>query len=83
MTKKIARTQQITVKVDEQHPEPLQIIAKSIIDLSDAYKRIEDGPLKRNTIVVLLKDATGLPARDINKILDAVLKLKQYYLKEL
>lgn len=80
---KPAKTQTITVKVNEQNPEPLELIAKSIIEISDAFKKIETGPLKRKTIVLLLRDVTGLPQRDINAILDAAPKLKDYYVKEL
>jgi len=78
-----AKTQQITVKVKEENPEPFEIIAQSVIDLSEAFKKIEAGPLKRRTVVLLLQDATGLPQRDINKILDAAPKLKDWYVKEL
>lgn len=57
-----AKTQQITVKVKEENPEPLELLAQSIIDLSEAFRKIEAGPLKRRTIVLLLQDATSFTA---------------------
>jgi hypothetical protein len=78
-----AKTQTITVNVKEENPEPLELIAKSIIDIADAFNKINSGPLKRHTIVLLLQDATKLSQRDINKVLDAAPKLKEYYVKQL
>lgn len=80
-TTKKASTQTITVKVKEENPEPLELIAQSIIDLAEAFKKIETSPLKRHTIVLLLKDRTGLSQRDINAVLDAAPKLADYYTK--
>jgi hypothetical protein len=81
MTKK-SGTQTIAVKSDEQNPEPLELIAKSIIELSDAFKKIEEGPLAEKTIVLLLQDATGLTQRDIKAILHAAPRLKNWYVKQ-
>jgi len=77
----MSKAQQITIKTNEQNPEPLELIAKSIIELAEAFKKIESSPLKRHTIILLLKDQTGLPQRDIIKILDAAPKLAEYYVK--
>lgn len=78
-----AKNQQITVKVNETAPEPLEVLAKAIIEVSDAFIKIQNGPLQRRTIILLLKDYTGLAGRDIEKILDAAPKLKTWYVKEL
>lgn len=77
------KNQTITVKVSENEPEELQLIAKSIIELSEAFKKIEKSTLKRKTIVLLLQDLTKLPQRDINLVLDVAPKLAQFYLKEI
>lgn len=76
-----AQTKTITVKVNEENPEPVELIAKSIIELSDGYRKIMSGHLKRHALVVLLKDATGISQRDIIKILEAVSDLKNMYTK--
>ena len=78
-----AKTQSITVKVNETNPEPLEVLAKAIIEISDAFIKIQNGPLQRRTIVLLLKDYTGLAGRDIERVLDAAPKLKTFYIKEL
>lgn len=80
---KKSTTQTITVKSNEENPEPLEILAQAIIDLSNAFKKIEDGPLAKRTIVLLLQDATGLPQSAIKKVLEAAPKLKDWYVKEL
>jgi hypothetical protein len=69
--------------VKEENPEPLEVLAKSIIEISDAFIKIMNGPLKHRTIVLLFQDYTGLPKRDIEKILDAAPKLKTFYINEL
>jgi hypothetical protein len=78
-----AKTQQITVKVTEENPEPLELLAKSVIELSDAFIKIESSPLKRHTVVLLLQDYTRLPKKSIEAVLDAAPKLKSYYIKEM
>lgn len=78
-----AKTQTVTVKVNETSPEPLEVLAKAVIELSEAFIKIQNGPLQRRTIILLLKDYTGLAGRDIEKVLDAAPKLKTYYIKEL
>jgi len=72
----------ITVKKNMDNPEPVEIIAKSIMDLSDGFAKIQAGKLNRRALLLLLKDATGLPMSDIGKVLDAIPKLKELYLKK-
>lgn len=78
-----AKTQQITVKVNEENPEPYEVLAKAIIDVSNAFEKIESSQLKKRAILMLLQDASGCSMTVINKVLDAGLKLKSSYLKEL
>lgn len=79
MTK--AKTKTITVKVDDQNPQSLELLATSIIELSEGVKKLLSSRITRNAIVVLLKDSTGLSARDINNVLEAVENLKKAYTK--
>lgn len=83
MDKKKNTTQTITVKVNEENPEPMELIAKSIIEISDAFDKINKSSLSRRAIVLLLQDITKLGQRDINSILDAAPKLKSFYIKSL
>lgn len=83
MPKQVSK-QTITVKSDEKNPEPIEIIARAIIDISAAYKKLENSRVKKRVIVLLLKDMTqGVGITDIEIILDAVPKLESYFLKQL
>lgn len=77
-----ARTKKITVMVDEKNPEPVEILAKSIIDVSDAAKKMLSGRLKKTTIVILLQHACGnrVTRQQIEEVLDNAAKLKDLYL---
>lgn len=75
------RKQVVTIKSDDKNPEPLEIIAKSIIDVSKAFKRLNESRLKRRVIVLLLQDMTGISINSINTILDAVPKMEEHFLK--
>lgn len=73
----------ITLRVNEENPEPVELIAQSIIDVADAFKKIDSGKLKRKTIVILIQDITKLPQRDIEAVLNAAAQLKERYLKDI
>lgn len=79
---RIARTKKITVKVDEANPEPIEILAQSIIDVSEAAKKMLSGRLKKYTIVLLLQNACGnrVTRSQIEEVLDNAAKLKDLYL---
>lgn len=81
MITKKAKTQTITVKANSENPEPLEVLAKSIIDVADAFKKINNSQLKRRTVIILLQDMTGISQTQIGKILDAAPLLKETYLK--
>lgn len=76
------KNQNITLKVNENEPESLELIADSIIRLSKAFESINNSSLKRKTIVLLLQDATKLSQRDINLILDSAPRLAEWYTKK-
>lgn len=79
---RIAKTKTIKVKVDQANPEPLEILAQSIIDVSDAAKKMLSGRLKKSTIVLLLQNACGnrVTRSQIEDVLDNAAKLKYLYL---
>ncbi len=80
------KKQAVKVKLDEENPESIELIAKSIIQVSEAFEKINSSPLKRRAIVLLLQDAIGvgrIGKSEIELILDHAPKLKNYYLKEL
>jgi DNA-directed RNA polymerase beta' subunit len=82
MAKAVNHKQVVTIKSDEENPEPLEVIAKSIIEVSDAFQKIHESRLKKRVIVLLIKDMTqGIGITEIETILDVVPKLKDRYLK--
>jgi hypothetical protein len=80
---KAAKTQTITVKTNEENPEPLEVLAKAIIEVSEAAQKFQNSRLKSRAILVLIKDMTSLSMRDIETVLNAAAKLKDVYIKEL
>lgn len=73
--------QTITVKTDEENPQPVEIIAQSIIDISNAFQKINESRLNRRALVLLIRDQTNLGMNEINLVLNIVPKLKDIYLK--
>ena len=77
----------ITVKSNEENPEPLELIAQSIIQIAEAYKKVNDSRLRKRAILLLIKDA--IPAKykvginEIELVLDAAQSLKAHYIKDL
>lgn len=59
----------------------LEIIAKHIERLTKATEALRTSRLKEKTILILLKDMTGMAQRDIKIVLDALPLLAKEYLK--
>lgn len=79
----MAKTQTVKIKSNEENPEPLEIIAKAIIDVSEAYEKIQKSRVTERVIVLLIKDCLpNVTINDIKQVLAVVPKLKQYYLKK-
>jgi hypothetical protein len=75
--------QKATGPVKVVHPEgkpvPKEILAEAIVRVGESIKALNEGGLNRHAIVVLLVDATKLPKRDINLVLDALPRLRSWY----
>lgn len=86
-TKQIpAKTKRITVRVNEQKPEPLEVLAASIIEVAAAFKKIDQSRLKRRVVVLLIRDLTGgnnggISISDIERVLDAAALIGDKYTK--
>lgn len=77
------KTQQpVTIKKDEQNPEPMEIIASAIIEVSEAVKKINNSRLQPRVIKLLIKDITGLSLTDIEKVLNAAASLENMFIKK-
>ncbi len=75
------KTKTITVKTNEVNPEPLELVAKSIIQIAETFEKMKSSPLRQHTVIIILKDMTGLSQRDIKAVLEAAADLKRYALK--
>lgn len=76
--------QTVTIKTNEQNPEPIEIIAQGIIDVSIAFEKLHRSRLSKRAILILIHDqAKAISLRDIETILDVVPRLKDIYLKKI
>lgn len=71
----------ITIKQDEKNPEPMELIAASIIEIASAVRKLHNGKLKQRVILLLIKDMTSIPLGTIEVVLNAIEKLEKTYLK--
>lgn len=71
----------VRIKKDEKNPEADEVIARSIIEISDGMKKILSGSLKLRTIVILIAHETKLPQREVQRVLEAAADLKRLYCK--
>lgn len=71
------------VKVIQKEKEevPVEILAKSIQEISDGVRKIRQSRLNERALVVLLKDATNLSKTDILKVMNSLETLDRMYLK--
>lgn len=62
----------------------LETIAKGITEVSDAFIKINEGPLTRRAIVLLIKDTSSTPLNhtQINAVLDAAAGLKDQFVRQ-
>jgi len=73
--------QRVKVKRDEIAPEPVEIIARDIMAISDAVRKIDNMRLSRIALVALLHDQSKVPKRTINVVLDGLRDLEKNWLK--
>jgi len=59
----------------------LEIMAENIEKIAALGASIAKSRLREKVILLVLKDATGVPMGDIKKILDVLPELKKLYLK--
>lgn len=71
----------IKVKQIPEKEIPTEILASAIIEISQATKVLKQSRLNDRAIIVLLKDATGLPGSKIKQVLDGIVELEKIYIK--
>lgn len=72
----------VTVKQSEGNEVPVEIMAQAICDISQAMKRLSSSRLKREAIVALIKDKSGLTKKVIEIVLSNLESLETTWLKK-
>lgn len=75
----MAKSPKAKVLQDPEKPIATEIIAKSIVDLSAAAKKMLASGLTERAIIVLLQDHTKLGQTDIRTVLRALPELAATY----
>ena len=75
-------SKKINVIQKEGEPEvAADILAKSIVEISDAMKVFNNSRLKRNTIVTLIHSHSKVAKRDIELVMNNLTELANIWLK--
>lgn len=72
----------IEIVQSEEYPVPLKILADEIVKVSQAAQSILNSRLTNRAILLLIKDRTGLPMNDIDKVLCAAADLEKQFIKK-
>lgn len=76
------KDQKVNVIRNSENPEPLEIIAQSIIEISNGFKKLASSKIKPRVLYLLIKDLTGLPIGTIEKVLNAIPELEKQFIKK-
>jgi hypothetical protein len=74
--------QPVVLKKNEENPEPMEIIAEAIIEVSRGFQKLSNSKLQQRVIILLIKDMTGQSISDIEKVLNAATRLENKYIKQ-
>lgn len=75
----------IKIKKNEDNPESVELLAQSIIQVSEGFKKVIDSPLSQRALIVLLQDAIGaqnISRSQIKLVIEALPRLKAWYIKK-
>lgn len=71
-----------TVSLDEDFTESVDVLAKHIKLVSEAFQKVGQSELNQKALILLIQGITGMSQGDIKKVLDACVVLKSVYIKE-
>lgn len=69
----------VNVVQDEDSPVSKEVLAKSIADISSAFRHLRISGLNRKAIVILVAHSTKLGQNTVDAVIDAVEQLKRDY----
>lgn len=72
----------VVIKQSPEKEVPVEVMAQAVVDLSRAAKRLLNGPLKRDAIIVLIKDKTNLTKGVIAAVLDQLEDLERTWVRK-
>lgn len=75
----------IKIVKNEEAPESTELLAQSIIQVSDGFQKIMNGSLGQRALIVLLHDGIGgskISKGQIKLVLDNMPRLKAWYIKK-
>lgn len=75
----------IKIKKNEENPESVELLAQSIIQVSEGFKKVMESPLTERALIVLLQDGIGvqnITKSQIKLVLQALPRLKAWYIKK-
>lgn len=75
----------IKIVKDEENPESLELMAKSVIEVAEASKKLLNSGLTKRAIIILLQDGIGpgkINKTQIELVLDNLPRLKAWYVKK-
>lgn len=77
---------EITIGQKPDAPIATEILAKAIVDVAAGMKRILNGPLGENTIILLIQDAAGgrgaISQDDVKRVLRSAARLEELYVRK-
>lgn len=74
----------IKIVKDAENPEPVELMAKSVVLVADGFKRFLNSGLSERALIVLLQDGIGpqnISKQQIKLVLQALPRLKGWYTK--
>lgn len=82
---------EVIVKQDEQNPVPVEVLASSIKAISEGVRKLLAGPIKTDTLILLIQHASQkvggryskhhVGYREIKSVLDGIESLAESHLK--
>lgn len=75
----------IKIKKTEEAPESVELLAQSIVQVSEGFQKILSSSLTQRALIVLLHDGIGashISKGQIKLVLDNMPRLKAWYIKK-
>lgn len=75
-------SKKVVVKQEPEKPVEVEVLARAIVEIGNAAKRLAASALNRKAVIVLLAHETKLPQGTIKSVLDGIADLESTYLRK-